>query len=89
MESKINEILNSTNKKQFLIDVLDKVVKESDFYVAVVEKSESLVKEYADNYTETCAQLSEYVYENMPENARVVFEKEITKFIDEEVHPRM
>lgn len=87
MEERVNTILNSANKRQYLIDVLDRLLKETNFYVEVVKKSEKLLEHSKDNYEELCTILSEYVYENMPEEARNIFEREVCKFIDEDVHP--
>lgn len=82
----MNMILNSTNKRQYLIDVLDRLLKETNFYVEVVKESEKLLENSKESHEELCAILSEYVYENMPEKARSIFEREVCKFIDENVH---
>lgn len=87
MESKIEDALNASNKRQHLIDVLDKLLKESNFYGEIIAASEKLVEKYAGNYRELCDRLCDYVYENMPERARAAFEKEIQKFVDHEIHP--
>lgn len=89
MEEKVNMILNSTNKRQYLIDVLDRLLKETSFYEEVVKKSENLLEHSKGGHEELCAILGEYVYDNMPEEARQVFEKEVCKLIDEDVYPSL
>lgn len=86
---RINEILSTTNKRQFLIDCLDRLLKESDFYPVVLDKARALVESHTGDYGDLCARLSEYIYENMPEEARSDFEREIVKFVDEALHPRL
>lgn len=84
---RVNEILNSTTKRQYLIDLLDQLLKESDFYPEVLRRSRELMESCAGDYRDLCSELSEYVYEHMPEKARSTFEDEVIKFVDGEIHP--
>lgn len=89
MEERVDMILNSTNKRQYLIDILDRLLKETNFYEEIVKKSEKLLEHSKGSHEELCAILCEYVYDNMPDKARHIFEKEVCKFIDEDVHPSL
>ncbi|KAL0263968.1 UNVERIFIED_CONTAM: hypothetical protein PYX00_010882 [Menopon gallinae] len=80
-------ILNSANKRQYLIDVLDRLLRETNFYEDVVKKSENILEHSKGSHEDLCAMLGEYVYDNMPDEARRVFEKEVCKLIDRDVHP--
>lgn len=87
MEERVKALLNSTDKRQYLIDILDRLLKETNFYMEVVKKTEKLLEHSKYTHDELCAILSEYVYENMPEEARNIVVREVRKFIDEDVHP--
>lgn len=85
MQEKIEALLNTSEKRQALIDTLDQSLKETNFYQTILNKAEQLIKERNGDYKELTGPLTDFIFNNMPDEAKKTFTKEIVAFIDSEI----
>lgn len=88
MENKINEILANTNEKKHLLRCLESELDNTEFLNEIVSYAEKLASEQKSD-TEICNILTNYVYENMPDETKHKLNEEIDNVLETLVLPRL